>query len=82
MTKKYNVKPNPLAVIRPFQRLAGLWSQIQEIGIEIERLCDAIEAEPEEDRDSNRQPIGRLQGYVKFDNVTFRYNKDAKTNVL
>jgi HlyB family type I secretion system ABC transporter len=69
-------------VIRPFQRLAGLWSQLQEIGIAIERLCDVIEAKPEENRDSNRQPIGRLQGYVKFNDVTFRYNHDAKTNVL
>jgi ABC-type bacteriocin/lantibiotic exporter with double-glycine peptidase domain len=26
--------------------------------------------------------LGTLQGYVKFNNVTFRYNKDAETNVL
>ncbi len=69
-------------VIKPFQRLAGLWSQLQEIGIAIERLCDVIEAKPEEERDSNRQSIGRLQGYVKFNNVTFRYHQDAKTNIL
>jgi HlyB family type I secretion system ABC transporter len=69
-------------VIRPFQRLAGLWSQLQEIGIAIERLCDVIEAKPEEDSESSRQSIGQLQGYVKFKNVTFRYNKDTETNTL
>jgi ATP-binding cassette, subfamily B, bacterial HlyB/CyaB len=69
-------------VIRPFQRLAGLWSQLQEIGIAIERLCDVIEAQPEEDRNSSRQSLGKLQGYVKFNNVTFRYNQDAETNIL
>jgi HlyB family type I secretion system ABC transporter len=69
-------------VISPFQRLAGLWNKIQEVGIAIERLCDVIEAKPEEDRDSSRQDIGKLQGYVKFTNVTFRYNQTAKVNVL
>jgi ABC-type bacteriocin/lantibiotic exporter with double-glycine peptidase domain len=69
-------------VIRPFRRLAGLWNHLQEINIAIERLCDVIEAKPEEDRDSNRQAIDKLQGYVKFKNVTFRYNKDAETNIL
>jgi HlyB family type I secretion system ABC transporter len=69
-------------VISPFQRLAGLWNSLQEVGIAIERLCDVIEAKPEENRDDLRQPIGKLQGYVKFKNVTFRYNKDADTNIL
>ncbi len=69
-------------VISPFQRLAGLWNNLQEVGIAIERLCDVIEAKPEEDLHSTRQDLGKLQGYVKFKNVTFRYNKDADTNVL
>ncbi len=69
-------------VIAPFQRLAGLWNELQEIAIAIERLCDVIEAKPEEDIDTSRQSIGKLRGYVKFENVTFRYNKDADTNIL
>jgi HlyB family type I secretion system ABC transporter len=69
-------------VISPFQRLAVLWNKLQEVGIAIERLCDVIEAKPEEDRDSHRQDIGKLKGYVKFNNVTFRYNKDADNNIL
>jgi ATP-binding cassette, subfamily B, bacterial HlyB/CyaB len=69
-------------VISPFQRLAGLWNSLQEIGIAIERLCDVIEAKPEEDQESSRQELGKLQGYVKFNNVTFRYNKDADANIL
>jgi HlyB family type I secretion system ABC transporter len=69
-------------VISPFQRLAGLWNDLQEIGIAIERLCDVIEAKPEEDQESSRQELGKLQGYVKFKNVTFRYNKDADANIL
>ena len=69
-------------VISPFQRLAGLWNQMQEIAIALERLCDVIEAKPEEDPDSNRQSIGKLKGYVKFENVTFRYNQNIETNIL
>ncbi len=69
-------------VIRPFQRLAELWNRLQEVGIAIERLCDVIEAKPEEDLEDTRQDLRKLQGYVKFENVTFRYNKDAETNVL
>jgi ATP-binding cassette, subfamily B, bacterial HlyB/CyaB len=69
-------------VISPFQRLVGLWNHLQELGIAIERLCDVIEAKPEEDAQSSRQTIGKLQGYVKFENVTFRYNKDAEQNIL
>jgi ATP-binding cassette, subfamily B, bacterial HlyB/CyaB len=69
-------------VISPFQRLVGLWNHLQELGIAIERLCDVIEAKPEEDGESSRQSIGKLQGYVKFENVTFRYNKDAEQNIL
>jgi HlyB family type I secretion system ABC transporter len=69
-------------VISPFQRLAGLWNNLQEIGIAVERLCDVIEAKPEEDRQSLRQDLGQLQGYVKFDHVTFRYNQAAEVNTL
>jgi ATP-binding cassette, subfamily B, bacterial HlyB/CyaB len=69
-------------VISPFQRLAGLWNNLQDVGIAVERLCDVIETKPEEDRDSFRQEIGKLQGHVKFENVTFRYNKAAEQHVL
>jgi ATP-binding cassette, subfamily B, bacterial HlyB/CyaB len=69
-------------VISPFQRLAGLWNSLQEVGIAIERLCDVIEANPEEDREANRQDLGKLKGDVKFENVTFRYHQDAKLNIL
>ena len=69
-------------VISPFQRLAILWNNLQEVGIAIERLCDVIEAKPEEDRDAHRQDLGKLQGYVRFNSVTFRYHQNADTNVL
>jgi HlyB family type I secretion system ABC transporter len=69
-------------VIGPFQRLASIWVELQEITIAIERLCDVIEATPEETATSGRVGIGRLKGHVRFENVTFRYQKDADTNIL
>lgn len=69
-------------VISPFQRLAGLWHELQEITIAIERLCDVIEAKPEENREFSYKDIGRFQGHVKFENVTFKYGKDADRNIL
>jgi HlyB family type I secretion system ABC transporter len=69
-------------VISPFQRLAGLWHELQEITIALERLCDVIEAKPEENREFSYKDIGRFQGHVKFENVTFKYSKDAERNVL
>lgn len=36
-------------IIHPFQRLAVLWNEIQEVVIAIERIHDVIAAEPEED---------------------------------
>jgi HlyB family type I secretion system ABC transporter len=70
-------------VIGPFKRLAGVWNQFQEVTIAIERICDVIESPPEEDLHHNsKQKIGRLQGQVVFEKVTFRYNLHAENNTL
>jgi HlyB family type I secretion system ABC transporter len=70
-------------VISPFKRLAGFWNEFQEVTIAIERICDVIEAPPEEDLHlGNRQRLGKLRGQVVFDRVTFRYNPHTETNTL
>jgi HlyB family type I secretion system ABC transporter len=70
-------------VISPFKRLAGFWNEFQEVTIAIERICDVIEAPPEEDLHlGNRQLLGKLRGQVVFDRVTFRYNPHTETNTL
>ena len=70
-------------VLSPFQRLSGLWNQLQEIIISTERLNDVLEAEPEEDLQSKpRKSLGTLKGNIRFQNVTFRYHKESDTNVL
>ncbi|WP_414566628.1 MULTISPECIES: ABC transporter transmembrane domain-containing protein [unclassified Anabaena] len=70
-------------IIRPFQRLVVLWNQFQEIVISTERINDVLEAEPEEDlHHKPRQFITRLEGHIKFENVTFRYHPESDINVL
>ncbi|MBR8836520.1 MAG: peptidase domain-containing ABC transporter [Stigonema ocellatum SAG 48.90 = DSM 106950] len=70
-------------VISPFQRLAVLWNQLQEIIISAERINDVLEAEPEEDlQNKPRQSLRKLQGRIRFEHVTFRYHPESDRNVL
>jgi subfamily B ATP-binding cassette protein HlyB/CyaB len=70
-------------IIHPFQRLAVLWNQVQEVIVSSERINDVLEAEPEEDlQHQPRQYLPRLQGRIRFDNVTFRYHPESDINVL
>jgi ATP-binding cassette subfamily B protein len=70
-------------IIRPFQRLTGLWHQLQEVVIAIERINDVLEAKPEEElQEQPRQSLPTLRGQVRFEQVTFRYHPESETNVL
>ncbi|TVP63063.1 MAG: ATP-binding cassette domain-containing protein [Nodularia sp. (in: Bacteria)] len=70
-------------VLSPFQRLSMLWNEVQEIIISTERINDVLEAEPEEDlQNKPRKSLGRLNGHICFQNVTFRYHSESETNVL
>ncbi|MEA5618831.1 ABC transporter transmembrane domain-containing protein [Cronbergia sp. UHCC 0137] len=70
-------------VIQPFQRLIVLWNQLQEVIVSTERINDVLEAEPEEDLAVHpRQVLGQLRGYIRFDQVTFRYHSESDINVL
>ncbi|MCF2152118.1 peptidase domain-containing ABC transporter [Desmonostoc muscorum LEGE 12446] len=70
-------------VIRPFQRMALLWEQLQEIIIAIERLNDVLDYQPEEDLQQEvRQFLPSLKGRIRFENVTFRYHAETDSNIL
>ena len=70
-------------VISPFQRLAVLWNQLQEVIISVERINDVLEAEPEEDWQTHpRQILPTIRGAIRFEEVSFRYHPDDKTNVI
>lgn len=70
-------------VINPFQRLIMLWNELQEVLIAVERINDVIDAEPEEDLQSeSRQSLPPIRGYIRFDKVTFRYHPESDVNTL
>ncbi|HIK04342.1 MAG TPA: peptidase domain-containing ABC transporter [Trichormus sp. M33_DOE_039] len=70
-------------IITPFQRLTVLWNQLQEVIIAVERINDVLDTEPEENLLSqSRQSLTKLQGHIRFDNVTFRYHPESDNNIL
>ncbi|MDF5733775.1 MAG: peptidase domain-containing ABC transporter, partial [Rhizonema sp. PD38] len=70
-------------IIHPFQRLTVLWNQLLEVIVSTERINDVLDAAPEEDlQHQPRQSLPRLQGRIRFENLTFRYHSQSEINVL
>lgn len=67
-------------VINPVVALAGLWDELQEVLISVERLNDVFESPVESARGGMTLPP--LRGEVCFDNVTFRYSEEDDRNTL
>lgn len=66
------------SVLGPVLRMVGLWDKFQEVNIAMERLNDIFDAELEESHPENLMQLPRLQGHIKFEKVTFRYDKEGK----
>jgi ATP-binding cassette, subfamily B, bacterial HlyB/CyaB len=69
-------------VISPIIALANLWDELQDVLISVERLDDVFEASPEAIPGQSLLMLPQLQGHVRFENVTFRYNEDEERNTL
>jgi ATP-binding cassette subfamily B protein len=69
-------------VIAPFLSLVDLWDELQEVVISVERLNDVFEAKPEESPGNPMLVLPTLQGLVRVENVTFRYNLEEERNTL
>lgn len=69
-------------VITPVLSLVGLWDELQEVMVSVERLDDVFSAQPEESPDKSMLVLPLLRGEVRFENVTFRYNEDDDRNTL
>jgi len=62
-------------VSAPILRLAQLWNDFQQVGISMSRLGDILNTRTEILGSKTRMP--RLQGGIRFDQVSFRYRADA-----
>lgn len=62
-------------VTSPLLRLTQLWQNFQETALSLERLSDIIDTPMEADEcDRQNIPMPLIQGAVRYDNVSFRFN--------
>ena len=71
-------------VREPLINIVNSWDTFQETLNAIERLGDIYDSTPEENDTISEQliEVPLLKGNIRFDNVTFRYEKDAQENIL
>ena len=69
-------------IISPVIALVGLWDELQEVLISVERLNDIFDTEQEETPHKQMLTLPELQGDVRCENVTFRYDTEEERNVL
>ncbi|MFN3627667.1 MAG: type I secretion system permease/ATPase, partial [Parvibaculum sp.] len=68
-------------VAQPILRLAQIWQEFHQTRISIERLGDILNAPPEPSITAGQSMPPRMQGAIRFENVSFRYRSDGR-NVL
>lgn len=63
------------SVMSPLMGLVGLWNQVHEIGVAMERLGDVLDLEPEQKPAdaASRIVLPDLRGDIRFESVFFRY---------
>lgn len=62
-------------VTSPLLRLTQLWQNFQQTALSLERLGDIIDTPAEaDDHDRHNIPLPAIQGTVKYENVSFRFN--------
>jgi len=65
-------------VTGPILRLATLWQNFQETAISLERLGDVVNSPAEaEIHGQNLVPLPPIEGLVKFEGISFRFNSDG-----
>jgi ATP-binding cassette, subfamily B, bacterial HlyB/CyaB len=64
-------------VTGPLLRLVNLWQEFQQVGISVQRLGDILNTQPEPAFNPNRTTLPQVNGYIVFEDVTFRYRPDG-----
>ncbi|MCA9048385.1 MAG: peptidase domain-containing ABC transporter [Planctomycetaceae bacterium] len=63
-------------VTAPIMGLIGLWDELQQAFLSLQRLADIYDAEPEQPTNKSSITLPRLRGGIRLANVSFRYNPD------
>lgn len=69
-------------IISPVMVLVGLWDELQEVLISVERLNDVFETTSEESQRESKIMLPKLEGNLVLSNVTFRYEAEEEANIL
>lgn len=64
-------------VSEPVMRLVQMWQDFQQTSISVERLGDIFNSKMEQAPKSNVTRLPNVQGFIKFENVNFRYVVDG-----
>ncbi|GJD23989.1 toxin secretion ABC transporter ATP-binding protein [Rivularia sp. IAM M-261] len=64
-------------VTSPILRLAQLWQSFQEVALSLERLSDIVDTPQEAEQDKGNIPLPAIEGTVKYENVSFRFNPNT-----
>jgi ATP-binding cassette subfamily B protein len=63
-------------------RFVQVWQSFQEVGMSVERLRDILNSDPESNEsDRLNIPLPNIEGNVKFEEVSFRFNPTGPLNV-
>ncbi|MEH6823585.1 MAG: ABC transporter transmembrane domain-containing protein [Motiliproteus sp.] len=72
------------SVMAPLMGLVGLWDELHEAGVAMERLGDVLDLEPEQKPEdiSSRVLLPDIRGDIRLENVYFRYGGKESAYVL
>lgn len=65
------------SIMSPLMGLVGMWDEIHETGVALERLGDVLDLDPEQniEQASTHIALPTLEGNISFKNIYFRYNE-------
>ena len=69
-------------VIGPVMAVVGVWDELQEALISVERLNDVFSTEPEESPGKPMLVLPQIRGEVVLEDVTFQYDSSEDSNTL
>ena len=69
------------SVMSPLLSLVGLWDEIHEAGVSMERLGDVLDMDPEQKTEdmASKITLPDFSGNIRLDNVYFRYTDNKET---
>jgi ATP-binding cassette subfamily B protein len=72
------------SAMAPVMGLIGLWDQLQDVAVAMERLGDVLDLTPEQKPEEieSRVVLPNLKGDIRFDSVYFRYSGNSESRFV